>query len=109
MQYIIETERDMTQIMRLFMVLDNDDVNVEYYLERIRLAINNYVSYSEIISMLTDLTVSKTSDMDLTSKLMNHWNAVVLQLLYYLLKVDMQLPITEFHLLNMDLRVITEG
>lgn len=109
MQYIIETHDDMTQLTRLFMSLDNSEVNIEYYLDRIRLAINNYVEYPEIIKMLVDLTMSKSSDADLTNKLMNHWNAVLLQLFYYILKVDMQLPIREFHLINMDLHIVTEG
>lgn len=109
MQYIIETHDVMEELMRLFIAVDNQSNNIEFYLERIRLSINNYTEYPDIISMLADLNLETTKDPDLALKLMNRWNIIVLRIYYYLLHVDMQLPITEIHLQHRDLRLVTEG
>lgn len=109
MHYIIETHNEVDTLTKLFMGIDNEHTNIEFYLERIRLAINNYAEYHEIVTMLADLNASVTTDYDLCSKLMNRWNAIVLQILYYILEADIQLPITEIHLTHRDLRLVTEG
>lgn len=109
MQYIIETDNELSELMRLYMVVDNQDNNIEFYLERIRLAINNYATYPELINMIADLNIATTKDAELATRLMNNWNAVILQILYYILHTDMLLPIVEIHLAHRDLRLVTEG
>lgn len=109
MQYIIETHADISELIRLFMVVDDNQLSVEFCIEKIRLSINNYTEFNTLVTMLADMTLSVTADEKLTNKMMNHWCAILLQIFYYILHVDIQLPIHEIHLEHRDLRLITEG
>lgn len=109
MQYIIETHSDIESLMRLFMTVDNSQLSVEFCIEKIRLSINNYSDFNTTITLLADLTLGVTADKDLTNRMMKHWIAIIMQILYYILHVDIQLPIHEIHLEHRDLRLITEG
>lgn len=107
--YIIETFEPVSELIRLFMAVDNTEVNLEFYIERIRTAINNYMNYHDLIAMLRDITLGKTSDPQLTDRIMNNLNTIIIQILYYIIKLDIQLPIIQLALEHRDLRLITEG
>ena len=108
-QYIIETHTQVSELMRLFMCFENNEVNFEFYVERIINALNNYMNYDDIIIMLTDLTLDVTNDKQLTDRIINNLNQILIKILYYIIKLDIQLPIIQIALEHMDMRIITEG
>lgn len=109
MHYIIDTHVEIAIVMKKTMAFDNQKLSVEHYLEKIRLGINSYTDPDAVMSMVSDLTWSVTTDKNTHASLVKAWISIVARLFYYIIEEDIQLPITHLILEYQDIRIITEG
>lgn len=109
MQYIIPTENELQSLNKLFMNFDNTEINIEYCLGKIRLAVNEYALPPAIMDILSDTMLGAATDKQMFDLLMSEWLRLIIKIHYYIVTADMQLPILEFILQRNDICVITEG
>lgn len=109
MEYIIPTETEINELNKLFMTFDNSVLNIEYCLERIRQGINSYLLVDGISLVLQDLMLSVIRDPMLMNRCMTVWVALVVKMHYYIVSIDILLPISELNLNRSDVCIVTDG
>lgn len=109
MKYIIPTEREIIELNRIFMTFDNSEVSLEFCLNKVRMLINEYALPNNIILIISDIMLGVCPDKDFHNRVMNVWNALIIQIYYYIIYGDFLLPIVEFKLTRNDLVIITGG
>lgn len=91
------------------MTFDNSELSIEYCLEKVRMCINEYMLPPDILPRLSDTMLGVAQDRELYNQLMSKWNALLLNIFFYIVSGDIQLPILEIKLKFHDLVMVTEG
>lgn len=91
------------------MTFDNSQLSIEYCLEHVRMCINEYMLPPDILPRLSDLMLGVAQDKELHNQLMIKWSALLLNIFFYIVSGDMQLPILEIKLKFHDIVMVTEG
>lgn len=63
----------------------------------------------DIIPRINDMMLGLAHDKELYNQLMTAWNALLLNIFFYIVSGDIQLPILELKLKFHDIVVVTEG
>ena len=107
MIYLIPGDKDIIAINKYFMGTSNPEIDIDYVLDKIRRAINEYMDIPTMVAMVSDTMLGVTTDTAMVQAFMTNWLRIIIRLQYYIVKEDIMLPFIEIKLQYNDICAVT--